>query len=514
MSSNLLSEKARRSSLTFFALGGSGVRALEPLLHLCALGLGPRQLKVVIIDPDQSNAAISRTRAIMERYVRIRRQLESDAVPEDGYFRTEVLDVIGKNILWSPIADGDNSQDGRFAVRIDREMMSGAGGKLGLLYDLLYADRVRNMDLNLGFRGVPSIGTVFMNRLREQPFFQQLLKDAHTDSGSVFFAVGSVFGGTGAAALPVVGRSLVDGVRSRSGRDDVGGIEAARVGAALLLPYFTLPTPSTPDAPDGGIRPNAGLFAQNAAAAMPTYTEREGKFGSYYVLGDDEPREQQGNEVGGPQQANRSHYIELYAALAALDFASRGGEPREQQLPVFRATAVGQSSAGWRDLPLSEDSRKRLIGGFVAAHGFLTVLRPDGKSQPRLHKLLKGTTWLSKLGIDTRDLEVRSELLDDLGTFFLEAWQWAGELGTSSPPMALVREPGKPPTALRHDEAILGRRAGRDLPAATQNGFEIFRHWNVAAQKHADTGFRGLMHVIREGSESFAEERFSETVNA
>jgi hypothetical protein len=514
MSSDLLSEKMQRGSLTFFALGGSGVRALEPLLHLCALGLGPRQLKVIIIDPDQANAAVARSRAILERYIRIRQMLASDAAPQDGYFRTDVIDVIGEAMLWSPIADDSHSPDGRFFVRIDRDKMAGSAGKLGVLFDLLYSERIRNMDLNLGFRGVPSIGTVFMNRLREQPFFEQLLRDARTDPGAVYFAVGSVFGGTGAAALPVVGRALVDVLKNRPDRGEVAGIDPARVGAALLMPYFTLPTPSTPEAPDGGIRPDAGLFAQNAAAAMPIYTDQEARFGSYYVLGDDEPREQEANEVGGTRQANRSHYVELFAALAALDFTSRGGESREQKLPVFRATAVGQSHVGWRDLPLSDGSRRQLIGGFVAAHTFLTIFRPDGKSQPDLHRYIRGSTWLAKLGLGAAQLEKRTDLLDEIGSYMQDLWNWASDLGTSNPATEFVREPGKPASALRHDEAILGRRATRDMSPTSLHGFEIFRHWNVASHRHGKTGIRGLMSVMREGSESFVDERFAETVNA
>jgi hypothetical protein len=515
MSSNLLSEQHRKSSMTFFALGGSGVRALEPLVHLCALGLGPRQLKVVIIDPDQSNAAVARSRAIMERYIRIRQLLSRDAVPEDGYFRTEIVDVIGKTILWSPIADDSQSQDARFSVRIDRALMSGPAARLGQLYDLLYSQRIRDMDLNLGFRGVPSIGTVFMNRLREQSFFEQLLRNSRTDPDSVFFSVGSVFGGTGAAALPVVGRALVDGLKNRKDKHDLPGVDASRVGAALLLPYFTLPTPDTPEAPDGGIRPDAGLFAQNAAAAMPTYvSEREGGYGSYYVLGDNEPREQDKNEVGGVRQANRSHYIELFSALAALDFSSRGGEPREQELPVFRATAVSQSNVGWRDLPINEETRKRLIGGFVAAHSFLTIFRPDGKSQPNLHGLLNGSTWLKKLEVETRALDSRTDLFDELGAYWTDVWTWAADLGQSTPAMEMIRAPGRDPSTLRHDESILGRRAPRELSPTSVHGFEIFRHWNISAHRHAKTGFRGFMHVMREGSESFVDERFPETVNA
>jgi hypothetical protein len=57
---------------------------------------------------------------------------------------------------------------------------------LGQLFDLLYARRIQTMDLGLGFRGVPSIGTVFMNRLREEAFFETILTDAESDKESCF----------------------------------------------------------------------------------------------------------------------------------------------------------------------------------------------------------------------------------------------------------------------------------------------------------------------------------------
>lgn len=512
MPSDLISPAASRGSLNYFALGGSGIRTLEPLLHLCALGLGPRQLAVVLIDPDQSNAAVTRTRELLDIYRRVRTALSRDGAPEDGYFRTEVVDVLEGEVLWSPITDDEHLQDGAFSARLDRALMSGQAENLGLLFDLLFADRVRRMDLNLGFRGVPSIGAVFMNRVRDEPFFEQLLKRSHTDADTVFFSVGSIFGGTGAAALPVIGRALVDGLRNRGNGSDIPGVDARRVGAALLLPYFTLPA-GTSEARDGGPRPDAGVFAQNAAAAIPTYTGREARYGSYYVLGDGEPRSQDRNEVGGAQQANRSHYVEFFAALAALDFSSRGGERPEEALPVFRTTAVERSNVRWNDLPLTEPSRQRLLGGFVAAHTFLTVFRPDGQSRTGLEQALRGVTWLEELGIDVDTFQERSSLLDDLGRFFARTWRWAGELGTSHPALEFISQPGDSATALRHDEAIAGRRAVSKLPSATAEGFEVFRHWNVAASRNRGLGYRGILSVMREGSESFAAERFGETIN-
>ena len=37
--------------------GGSGVRVLESMIHLCAMGLGPDELRVLAVDPDNANAS-------------------------------------------------------------------------------------------------------------------------------------------------------------------------------------------------------------------------------------------------------------------------------------------------------------------------------------------------------------------------------------------------------------------------------------------------------------------------
>ena len=514
MATDLVGPRLASRSLTFFAVGGSGIKTLEPLLHLCALGLGPRRLKVVLIDPDQSNAAVTRSRELLDLYRRTRDAVMDGGTPADGYFRTEVTDAIGNKLLWSPIADDAGQQVGGFAARVDRPRMGGSTAGLAQVFDLLYSNQLQRMDLTLGFRGVPSIGTVFMNRLREQRFFEQLLVDGQTEADSVFFTTGSIFGGTGAAGIPVIGRVLVDGVRGMRGQSDVRGVPARRVGAALFLPYFTLPAPSARNAADGGIRPEASLFTQNAAAAMPTYTSGQAGYGSYYVLGDGEPREQDKNEVGGAAQANRSHYIELFAALAALDFAGRGGESAEErELPVFRMAGVAGQNIRWDDLPLDKQSRDRLLGGFVAAHTFLQIFRPDGRSHPNLEGALRGVTWSSSLGLGEEDYRRHSPGFDRLGEFFHQTWNWASELRASTPALELIKADGRQPTQVPLHETIEGRRAHARMKPTTRDGFEIFRHWNIAAHQLRGKGYAGLLEVMRRGSESFAAGRFAETIN-
>jgi hypothetical protein len=512
MSTDLIGSGIDQRTLTFLALGGSGIRSVEPLLYLCAFGLGPAQLRLVLIDPDQSNAAVKRARGLIEAYRETRAALAEQGAA-DVYFRTEVVDAVGSTLVWSPIADDAGLADARFSVRVDRTLMRGRSAGLGHLFDLLNAERVRNMDLTMGFRGVPSIGTVFMNRLRDEQFFAQLLAQGQTEADAVFFAAGSIFGGTGSAAFPVVGRALADGIGERDGASAIAGVPPHRIGGALFLPYFTLPTPDAREAADGGPRPETVLFAQNAAGALPTYLTASTGYGGLYMLGDSVPREQRSNEVGGERQANEAHYVELYGALAALDFAARSGEDPAARLPVVRATAVAGRDPGWADLPLNPASRARLIGGMVAAHTFLSAFRPDGAAHPDLGGSLLGVTWLRLLKLEPGELGARSQALDGMGRFFAAAWGWLAEMRRSSPALALVPASSGLPTAVRPDELIEGRGASAAERRVRHDGSVVFRYWNEAAYAHRGAGFPGFMRVMREGSERYARAAFAENVN-
>jgi len=509
MSTELINSGIDQRTLNLFALGGSGIRSIEPLLYLCAFGLGPRQLRLVLVDPDQSNAAVKRARELIDLYRETRAALAREGAAA-VYFRTEVVDAVGDALVWSPVADDEGLANPAFATRVDRTLMRGRSAALGHLFDLLNPARIREMDLSMGFRGVPSIGTVFMNRLREQPFFAQLVSQGQSEANSVYFAVGSIFGGTGSAAFPVVGRALADGIKGSNGSSDIAGIPSTRIGGALYLPYFTLPAPRTREAPDGGPRPETVLFAQNAAGALPTYLTTDTGYGALYVLGDAVPREQDHNEVGGEKQDNDAHYVELYGALAALDFTARGGEdPRSRGTP-FRSTAVTENDPGWADLPLDGASRQRLMGGLVAAHTFLTAFRPDGGAHQDLAGLLKGVTWLRLLKLKPHELLARTQALDGMGRFFRHTWNWLAELRAGTPALVLSPAAGRLPRGVRPDELIEGRRAAGESKRRRQDEYHVFRHWNEAAYRARGTGFPGFMEVMREGSEEYARAAFAE----
>src|SRR5665811_395872 len=104
--SDLTTAALAQRTLTVFAVGGSGIRAMEPLVHLCAFGLGPRRLRLVLIDPDQSNAAVGQIRRLLDRYHAVRDHLSPASAP-GTYFRTEIIETSGRTSVWSPIADDE-----------------------------------------------------------------------------------------------------------------------------------------------------------------------------------------------------------------------------------------------------------------------------------------------------------------------------------------------------------------------------------------------------------------------
>src|SRR4051812_19966003 len=115
MASDLLSPAYRERTLVFFALGGGGVRTLEALLHLCALGLGPARLRVLVVDPDQANGSAGRALRALNDYRDARAGL-ARAAPPEGFFRTEVELLAPHTPVWSPLADDLHLPDTRFSA--------------------------------------------------------------------------------------------------------------------------------------------------------------------------------------------------------------------------------------------------------------------------------------------------------------------------------------------------------------------------------------------------------------
>ena len=59
-------------------IGGTGAKCLEHLLYCCASGLGPEKLWVGMVDQDEANGNISRTKIQLTKYMNLRRSLRDE----------------------------------------------------------------------------------------------------------------------------------------------------------------------------------------------------------------------------------------------------------------------------------------------------------------------------------------------------------------------------------------------------------------------------------------------------
>jgi hypothetical protein len=357
------------------AVGGSGARCLESLVHLCAIGLGPEELFVLIIDPDTAHGNTERLRNLITKYQTCREQL---TLPK-GYriFNTEIKyshDEIKEYLAWSPVKSENNLRQ-YFKYNL-------LSTELKHVCDLLYSKSELDLDWDQGFKGRASVGAPVMGRigaeLNERPWH-----DIITDVKEVIskprdakvFVFASIFGGTGASGFPTIGKIL----REKSMDEQWPGKEHLFLGGALLLPYFSF---RIPPEKEKEIYARPQHFIVNTQAALKYYSaiwKKSFNYDAIYLVGD-KRLDAEGRKfaLGGREQANYIHYIELLACLAAFDFfkkefAERRNRTNLQQYYLGRKEA---DLIRWEDLPLKEELKRDFLFFSTFAYAYLTFYHP------------------------------------------------------------------------------------------------------------------------------------------
>ena len=237
------------------------------------------------------------------------------------------------------------------------------------LFEVLYSEKERNTRLHEGFRGHPSIGAAVMAQTvlgGNEPWKTFQAKVAKDPDAKIFLA-GSIFGGTGASGFPTIAKLI------KSALD--GKPIAAQIGGALILPYFTFTDAEKKDV----LKAKAEHFLMNTQAALKYYQRwnKDLVYNAIYLIGDDSQVEVQNFSLGGKAQQNAQHFIELYAALAAIHFFrnSPDGDGGAQYFRLNRAN----KPLHWKDLPDGDggvkiQSKLRSLYHFSVA--YLDVYKP------------------------------------------------------------------------------------------------------------------------------------------
>ena len=337
-------------------IGGTGAKCLESLIHLAAAGMMPDgDLHLLFVDPDTSNGSRKRVEETLAHYEACKNQFD---LGQTHLLKTKIDPA--HPILWTPFKETNPSLNQFFHYESFR------GSPAGKLFDVLYSRSEKKSPLEEGFRGHPSIGSAVMAKtvnLEEDETWSTFRKKiADDDEGAKVFLAGSIFGGTGASGFPTIAQIV-------KGELDV------KLGGALLLPYFKF----MDDGSEGELKAKSDEFLMNTQTALKHYHiwNQTGIYDTVYLFGD-ESRTDVENALGGPKQQNAPHFIELYAALAAIDFFKKDFEP-SQDAQYFMTAREQSNQLKWTDLPDGDngDTIRSRIGQLARfAFAYLSVYHP------------------------------------------------------------------------------------------------------------------------------------------
>ena len=384
-------------------IGGTGARVVESVVHCCAAGFGPAELTIFLVDPDEGNGNLSRTKTLVAQYQRARDALAERAGEDVRLFGTQIHTP--DPFVWGIFSD-QNMSLGKY---INHELAAKSSPEMAQLMEVLFSREELATPLNEGFRGHPSIGAVVMaNTPDDVEPWQSFWNDvdaSQTEHAVRVFLVGSIFGGTGAAGVPTFGapgmlkwdhRAALTAATARPEDRE----SKVFLGAALVLPYFSVDLSDVPaDRAELFVTPTDFPIATKAALQYYDEKDASGKlaFDQVYLLGDSLPQPVGGFSPGNKGQENRPHYVEVAAALAAFDFFRQ--DPVSDGVkdgPRFFATSRDTSEVDWRALPVTRDAgrveelqaefRRRIAAMTVFAYAFNTLGR-DTLGEPN-EKLL------------------------------------------------------------------------------------------------------------------------------
>lgn len=399
-------------------IGGTGAKCVEAFIHLCAAGLMPDNKTVfsLFVDPDGSNGSLKRAGQLVQNYYDCK-QLQVGAT---DLFKNDLR--IARPDVWSPLQNKPQRLDQFFNYDTLHESAAAH------LFDVLYSPKEKQTSLEFGFRGHPSIGAAVMAaavRLGdEQPWEtlrDQISLDVKGGQGAKVILFGSIFGGTGASGVPTIGRLISNEFSPQMQSDRF------KLGSVLMLPYFSFDPVKAEK-----LRVDADTFLLSTQAALDYYHRRDELkvCNAVYLLGNETLKPMRTSSIGGQNQENEPHLLELYAALAAIHFFAN--ENVEGYPHIAREHPVQTT---WADLPhnRSFSHLKQKVNQLARfAFAYLAAYHPMLKSINETAKDYRAPWYINLVKRGKVDLKKSMELeLKQLKTYCESFLLWLANVERS-----------------------------------------------------------------------------------
>lgn len=404
------------------AVGGSGAKLMQTLVHLTAAGLLPahrRELFGLLVDPDENNGNVEECLELFKAYEQCRTQLGTQMGATD--FLSGALRLEGP---YTPLRDGrvDTLKEIFQYDKLER-----AGSIDAELLDLFYEAPELEMSIKQGFRGRPSIGATVLAEavsFARSPWsdLKERIKGRGTQGAVHVLLAGSVFGGSGAAGVPTLVRLL--------GAELSSQLPTLRLGLALFLPFFQFKP-----VPGEDIQADPAAFPTATAEALKYYHERGFlEFcHSIYCVGEEVPADVAIAAIGAAEQRNEAHFVELIAGVGAMRFFNDQVSARESSLAV--AGRNEDSTLTWDDLPYDEYGGSALVRKlqqmalFAVSYRYLffPVIADALSSQGKSHQ----TFWVTHIEDQKRvNKEEVGRALRDLNDYVARFLTWLLRVST------------------------------------------------------------------------------------
>lgn len=278
------------AKLYIFGIGGTGARVLRSLTMMLASGvqLGQDEIVPIFIDPDESNADLSRTVDLMNLYSRIRQDLTFASSNNNKFFRTSINQELPGFRLQIKDTDDKSFQKFMDVSTMSRENQA--------MVKLLFSEKNLKSKMDVGFKGNPNIGSVVLNQIVNSDDFDTFANGF--SAGDKIFIISSIFGGTGASGFPLLLKTL----RTGNSFPNFQTINDAEIGAVTILPYFKLK-------PSDESEIDSSTFISKTKSALAYYEDnisKNNQINALYYLGDDVQNIYE-NYEGGVEQKNDAH---------------------------------------------------------------------------------------------------------------------------------------------------------------------------------------------------------------
>lgn len=311
--------------LFVFAIGGTGERVLRSFTMVLASGaptFDNYEIFPIIIDYDTDNADKARTVKLLQNYAAVhdaaftQHSAASDLKGQSGqFFAAKLRNLHGLDNYVFPFHPATEHE--KFREHIGYDQLAGETLGTAKLLTSLYDESKRsdtelNLDMTVGFKGNPNIGSVVFHTINNTDEFAAFRARFQPESGDKVVIIGSLFGGTGASGIPEIVKAI-DGMKND-----------AKIATILVLPYF-----APMERKDGAIQ--ASRFNSKTKAALSFYKDSGlmDKIDKVYYVGDPYPTVIPYSE-GGKDQINNANFVELIAAMMIEHYvAGRNADKKE-----------------------------------------------------------------------------------------------------------------------------------------------------------------------------------------